>query len=111
MSAGDQPRAPFFGAFPERGVWNALSLSRGQFVAIIALSVLAFVFIDGPLWRHLDANHFRRIVASYGMIPLMILVCQRIGGRIDVRTLLGATIVIGVIKLLATALLVLLLSF
>jgi hypothetical protein len=108
---GHQQPPPFFGAFPTHGIWNALSLSRGQFAGILLLSIAAFVFIDGPLWRHLEANHFRRIVVSYLSIPLLILVCQLAGRRFDLPALFGGSVVIGVLKLLATALLVLLMSF
>lgn len=108
---GHRQPPPFFGAFPTRGIWNALSLSRGQFAGILLISVAAFVLIDGPVWRHLEANHFRRIVVSYLSIPLLILICQLTGGRFDLPALFGGSIVLGVLKLLATALLVLLLSF
>jgi len=108
---GHQQRPPFFGAFPTSGIWNALSLSRGQFAGILLISIAAFVLIDGPIWRHLEANHFRRIVVSYLSIPLLILICQFTGGRVDLPALFGGSVVLGVLKLLATAFLVLLLSF
>lgn len=107
-----EPKPPsFFGRFPERGVWTQLGLSRAQFLAIIAVSVAAFVFIDGPLWRHVEANHFRRIVASYALIPMLFAGCQLMRNGIDVWRLVAGSILIGVIKLLATAFLVLILSF
>ena len=70
----------------------------------------AFLFIDGPLWSNLRENHFRRIIVSYVAIPMMVLVCHLRGAGFDLRRLFGATIVIGVIKLLVTAFLVLALS-
>lgn len=106
-----KPAQSFFGAFPQRGVWTGVGLSRGQFLAIIAVSVAAFLYIDGPLWSHLKGNHLRRIVASYGIIPVLVAACQLAGAGFDLRRLFAASIMIGVIKLLVTALLVLVLSF
>jgi hypothetical protein len=108
---GREQPPPFFGAFPTRGIWTALSMSRAQFAGILVASIAAFVFIDGPLWRHLEANHFRRIVVSYLSIPLLILACQLTGGRFDLPSLFGGSLVIGVLKLLVTALMVLLMSY
>ncbi len=104
-------RPPFFGSLPTRGLWTAVGLSRAQFVAIIGVSVLAFVFIDGPLWERLDGNHFRRITLSYLAIPALIAAVQMRAGKLEAGALFGATIIIAVIKLLLTALLVLVLSF
>jgi hypothetical protein len=110
-SSGENGSSPFFGSFPTRGVWTALGLSRAQFLLIIAVSVVAFLFVDGPLWRQLEGNHFRRIVLSYLTIPAMIVAIQLLHREFSLSTLLGGTIVIGVIKLLLTALIVLLFSF
>ncbi len=101
------PGSAFFGSFPTRGIWTALGLSRVQFFVILALSVSAFLFIDGALWEHLEANHFRRIVVSYAAIPLMILAAQLQRRRFSWATLFGGSITIGALKLLITALVVL----
>lgn len=88
-----------------------MGLSRAQFVAIIGISLVAFLFVDGPLWEQLGDNHFRRITLSYLAIPVLVAALQMYAGKLDAGALFGATIVIGVIKLLLTALLVLILSF
>ena len=101
----------FFGALPTRGIWTALGLPRNHFLAIVIASLLAFVFIGGPVWLDPRGQHFWRIVLSYLLIPLLV-------GASQVRTFRGfalsklfaATIVIGAIKLVLTALLALVLS-
>ncbi len=97
----------FFGSFPARGVWTALGLSRAWFFSILAISIVAFLFIDGAVWNHLEDNHFRRIVISYMAIPGLITVAQLSRGRFDLPALLGGAVVIGALKLLVTALVVL----
>ena len=64
-----RPSPRLIGALPARGVWNAVGLGRGQFLAILALSVAGFVLIGGPVWRHVHDPHFVRIVASYRRSP------------------------------------------
>ncbi len=105
-----ESRAAFFGRFPSRGVWTVLGLTRVHFFVILTISVVAFLFLDGPLWENLAANHFRRIVVSYTAIPAMILVSQFLRDRVDWAKVFGGSVVIGVIKLLITALIVLCLT-
>ncbi len=102
-----ESRAAFFGSFPTRGVWTVLGLTRVQFFAILTIAVISFLFLDGPLWQNLTTNHFRRIVVSYTAIPAMIFICQFSRGGVDWPRMFGGSVVIGVIKLLITALIVL----
>jgi hypothetical protein len=96
-------RAPFFGGLPERGVWTAVELTRGQFAAILGLSVLLFVFVGGPLWNHLHDSHFARIAVSYGVIPLAVGVALSRNGSWRLPLIVGASALIAVVKLLLTA--------
>lgn len=107
----EKNESQFFGSLPTHGVWTAVGLSRSQFLLVISVSVLAFLFLGGPLWQHLDTNHFHRIVLSYLAIPVLILAIQLARRQLNLSTLLGGTIVIGVIKLLLTAVIMMLLSF
>jgi hypothetical protein len=101
---------PFFGGLPRHGVWTTVHLSAGQFAAILALSLALFVFLDGPLWQHLRDSHTLRILASYAAIPAAVALALARNGRLRPMPLLGGTLVIGVIKLLLTAFLVMVLG-
>jgi len=101
---------PFFGGLPRDGVWTAVNLTAAQFAAILALSVGLFVFLDGPLWRHLHDSHTVRILASYAVIPVAVTLALLRNGALRAMSLLGGTLVIGVIKLLFTAFLVMVLG-
>jgi hypothetical protein len=105
-----EQRSAFFGGLPERGIWTAVNLGRGEFLGILALSLLIFVFWDGPVWTHLKASHFERIMVSYAFIPLATLVILARGSRLNLTAWFGATLVIGIAKLFITALLVMLLG-
>jgi hypothetical protein len=96
-------RAPFFGGLPERGVWTAVELTRGQFATILVVSALLFVFVDGPLWRHLRDPHFTRIALSYGVIPPAVTLALYRNGACRLPLVLGASALIGAVKLLLTA--------
>ncbi len=98
----------FFGTLPTRGIWTALDLPRMHFAAIVVLTVAAFVFIDGPIWRHPHDQHLRRIVISYVLIPVLIGISQwSLKRRLAIAPLFAGTLVIGAIKLVVTALLTL----
>lgn len=101
---------PFFGGLPSQGVWTTVHLSAGQFVAVLALSVVLFVFLDGPLWRHLHDGHALRLFASYAVIPVGVALALARNRQLRWMPLLGGTLVIGVIKLLLTAFIVMLLG-
>jgi hypothetical protein len=93
----------FFGPLPERGPWTAVGLTRAQFVTILALSVVLFVFVDGPLWEHVRDRHFRRIALSYAAIPVAAAWALGRNRRLRPQLLLGASVVIALVKLVVTA--------
>jgi hypothetical protein len=105
MDAADveTPRAPFFGRLPEQGIWTPLGLTRTQFLVILALALALFVFVDGPVWQHVRASHFRRITVSYAVIPLAVLAALVRNGRARPLLVLGASAVLAAIKLVVTA--------
>jgi hypothetical protein len=98
-----RPRPPFLGALPDRGPWSAVGLRRGQFLAILAVAVTVFVFLGGPVWAHVHDRHFARLAVSYGVIPPLAAVALRRNGALAPASLLGATLVIALVKLVVTA--------
>jgi hypothetical protein len=103
-------RTPFFGPLPERGVWTALSLTRAQFLAILALSVALFLLVGGPLWNHLHDGHATRLVVSYAVIPLAVLAALARNRLARPLPVLVASVVIALVKLVLTAALLLVLA-
>jgi hypothetical protein len=99
---------PFFGPLPERGPWTAVGLTRGQFVGILALSVGLFLLAGGPLWQQVHAGHLGRIVASYAVIPPAAALALARNGRLHPLTLLAASVVLALLKLVLTAVLLVL---
>ncbi len=97
------PHNSFFGPLPTRGVWTSLDLSRNQFVLILALAVALFAFIGGPVWNCAPGSHFWRIGLSYLAIPPAVAVALRLNGKLGIVNTLVASIVIGLIKLVLTA--------
>lgn len=93
----------FFGGFPERGIWTPLGLSRGQFFAILAGSILLFVVVDGPVWSHLRETHFARITVSYAVIPVAVTAALYRNGKARLLTVVVASAVVALLKLVATA--------
>ncbi len=98
-------RPPLFGPLPTRGIWTALALTRGQFVVILAASVALFAFIDGPLWLHVHSSHFMRIALSYMAIPIAVTGALLRNRKFRLLTVVVATAVLSLIKLVVTALL------
>lgn len=98
-----RPSSRLIGALPAHGVWNAVGLRRGQFLAILALSIAGFVLIGGPVWRHVHDRHLVRIVASYLAIPPLVAAALVWNAAFSWRHLAGATVVIALAKLLVTA--------
>lgn len=96
-------RGALFGPLPTRGIWTALRLTRNQFLFILSLSVVLFLFVDGPLWAHLHDTHFGRIVINYGVIPLAVTAALILNGKAQVLRIVVASAVIAGIKLVATA--------
>lgn len=99
----DRQRGAFFGPLPTRGIWNALDLTRDQFLAILALSILLFVFIDGPVWSHARESHFWRIALSYLAIPAAVAVALRMNRKLRAAPLVVGSAVLSLIKLVLTA--------
>jgi hypothetical protein len=108
MSVPPPPR--FFGALPERGLWTTVGLRRGQFLAVLAVSLGLFVFVGGPLWSHVHDHHFARIAVSYGAIPIGVAVALRANGTLRPTLLVGGSAVIALLKLVLTAALLLIVA-
>lgn len=98
-----QRRRALFGPLPTRGIWTALSLTRGQFFLILGGSIALFVAVDGPLWAHLHDSHFRRIAVSYAVIPPAVAVALYQNRQARGLLILTSSAVIALIKLVATA--------
>jgi hypothetical protein len=96
-------RGSLLGGIPERGVWTALGLRRGQFLAILGGAVLVFLFLGGPVWRHVHDGHFARIVVSYAVIPPAVWVALRRNGSRGIVAVGVAATVLALIKLVVTA--------
>lgn len=90
---------------PEKGIWNVVGLGRWQFLGILSLSVLMFLFLGGPAWYSLKGAHTVRIAMSYLVIPTLVAGAQWHNGSMSFRSWIEASLLIGVIKLMATALL------
>jgi hypothetical protein len=95
---------------PQQGIWTSVNLSREQFFAILLLSILLFLLLDGPAWRHLRDSHTVRILGSYGIIPVLVAVVQWKRHCVNLRSWLEASILISLIKLLVTAVLLVILA-
>jgi hypothetical protein len=92
-----------FGPLPEHGPWTVVGLTRTQFGAILGMSVVLFLFVDGPLWAHVREPHLRRIAVSYAAIPLAAAWALGLNGRLRLHFVLGASAVIALLKLVVTA--------
>jgi hypothetical protein len=103
-------RAPLFGPLPTRGVWTALDLTRNQFLLILLLSVVLFLFIGGPLWLHTRESHFWRINLSYAVIPFAVAAAFYRNGRVRFVPIVVASGVIALVKLVVTAVLLVLIG-
>ena len=101
----DSQRPRLIESFPTHGPWTPLGLGRGQFLGILALSVLLFVFVDGPVWRHVHDGHLRRIGLSYVAIPIAVGTALAWNRTVTWGRVFGATIVLSVVKLVVTAVL------
>lgn len=94
-----------FGPLPTRGIWTAVGLSRGQFLAILTLSVACFAFIGGAVWVHPRGDHFLRIGLSYAVIVPAVAFAMRHERPFPLGRALVAIALIALIKLVVTALL------
>ena len=95
---------------PTRGIWTALDLTRGQFLAILASSVILFLFIGGPLWTHARQSHFWRINLSYAIIPPAVAAAFYRNGKMRLVPIIVASVVIALVKLVVTAVLLVLIG-
>ena len=86
-----------------RGPWTAVGLSRGWFFAILALSLVGFVFIGGPIWMDPRGRHFGRITMSYLVIPAATAVAFRRHRPFPFGRFVAATAMLSLIKLVVTA--------
>jgi hypothetical protein len=102
-SAAVDRHAPFFSGLPEHGIWTPLALTRTQFVLILAVSLALFLFVDGPVWHHVRASHFRRITVSYALIPVSVAAALWRNHRACPMLIIGGSAVLAAIKLVLTA--------
>jgi hypothetical protein len=100
---GYERRVAFIGPLPVTGPWTAFGLGRGQFLLILLTAIALFVWIDGPVWRHLHDEHLERLLVSYAVIPPAVAAAQGRNGTFGWGRLFGATVMLGVIKLVVTA--------
>jgi hypothetical protein len=96
-------RTPLVGPLPVRGPWTAVGLSRGQFLAILAVAIAAFVLIGGPVWRDVHGDHFARIALSYAVIVPLVGLALRRQRPFPVGQAVAAIATIALVKLVATA--------
>jgi len=68
------------------------------------------MFVDGPLWGHLHDHHLIRIAVSYAMIPPAVAAALTRNGKMGVLSIVTASAVIALIKLVVTAALLLLIG-
>jgi hypothetical protein len=94
---------PFFDGLPEQGIWTPLGLTRAQFMAILGLSLVLFVFVDGPVWQHVHASHFRRITVSYSVIPVAVTAALFRNHRARLMLVVAGSSLLAAIKLVLTA--------
>ena len=90
---------------PRHGIWDAVGLRRFQFFGILLLSISLFLFLGGPAWHALKGAHTMRIGISYLVIPVLVAGAQWHNGSLRFRSWFEASLLIGLIKLIATALL------
>ena len=108
MSTTPPPR--FFGALPEHGIWTTVGLRRGQFLAVLGVSIGLFVFVGGPLWAHVHDHHLARIAVSYGAIPVGVALALRANGTLRPALVVGGSAMIALLKLVLTAALLLIVA-
>ena len=96
-------RPPLFEPLPAMGPWNAVGLSRGQFLGVLAISLALFVTVGGPVWAHLRDPHFARITVSYAVIPVLVGIAQWRAGTLRPGIFLGAAALLCALKLVLTA--------
>jgi hypothetical protein len=103
MASVEADPPPFFAPFPERGIWDRVGLTRGQFLGTLGASIVLFVVVGGPVWRHVHDSHLLRIAVSYGVIPAAVGAALWWNGTPRPALLVGASAVIAAVKLVLTA--------
>jgi hypothetical protein len=86
-------------------MWTAVGLTRGQFLAVLVLSVACFAFLGGPVWAHPRGQHFARIGVSYALIPVAVGWVFRRERPFPIGRWIVASTVLALVKLVLTALL------
>ncbi len=94
---------PLIGPLPTRGLWTAVGLSRGRFLAILAVAVVCFVLVGGPVWRDPHGDHFVRITLSYAVIVPLVGLTFRRRRPFPVGQAVAAVLMIALVKLVVTA--------
>jgi hypothetical protein len=103
-------RTPLVGPFPTVGLWTAVGLPRGAFLAILAIAVACFVGIGGPVWRHPHGDHFARIALSYAVIVPLVAFAFRRRRPFPFGQATAAVAMIALVKLVVTAVLLALIA-
>jgi hypothetical protein len=108
MTGGMDTAAPnthraFIGGLPEHGIWTAVGLGRGQFFAILGVSLAVFALLGGPVWTHVRDAHLLRIAVSYAVIPPLAFAALRRNGRRGLVAVATASAVLAFVKLVVTA--------
>jgi plastocyanin len=81
------------------------ALSRRDLLVLIALAVVHFLVLHGPVWlQHRDWD--RSIFYSYAPIPLLVLIAIRLRGRVRVTAWLIHTLEVVCAKFVITALVI-----
>jgi hypothetical protein len=96
---------PLVGPLPTRGLWTAVGLRRGPFFTILAIAVLSFVVIGGPVWRDPHGDHLARVALSYVIIVPLVGFAFRRRRPFPTGQALAAIAVIALVKLVVTAVL------
>jgi hypothetical protein len=89
---------------PPDGEGRLLHISRAQFFGSLAASVVIFLFVTGPLWRHAGniAKLDGAIFWSYGAIPLLVAGCLIASRRWSLRGFLLDTMALTLVKYIVT---------
>lgn len=93
---------PFVAPLPTTGPWTSLGLTRAAFLTVLLGSTITFLVFPTPLWTHLRDGHFARLAVSYAVIPASVALLLARDGRLAVGSLLRATLVLGLLKLVLT---------
>jgi len=79
-----------------------LGLSSRQSASVLAISLLVFIFLGGPLWSASRQTFPLRLFTSYLLIPVLVVSLLRWNRVFSWRTALFASAVIGGMKFIIT---------